>query len=186
MIPDVDEALRALLTAFLPDRTDIRFDRPGPRPDTAVHLLLHTVGEVPGSRPSDPWQDVRDEKGAVVGRQPAPLFFHLTYTVTARAESPAVEHDLLDHAVRACVTHEVLPQDLLPPALAETGLPVGTALRAHDDLGAEHPYLVLDVTAPLVLPVDHEVGAPVRRLHLEAGRVARTGSERRVRTWPRR
>ena len=186
MLDDVDASLAAMLARHLPEGTTVSFEAPSPAWVDAppgkqvVNAILYHVREEPDGRGAD-WDDVRDEQGRLLGRQPPPRRYELSYLVTAWAGDAALEHRLLSDVLRMAFTGEALPKDCRVGSLAESGLPVllrvvrrepphpPTAVWA--DLGLP-PRLVVDVavSAPLVPPLVTDLAPPAEGFQLGIGR----------------
>jgi hypothetical protein len=177
MIAEVDEALCRALARVLPKGTVVRLDPPKPtwqteKPSQAIDLFLFNLaGDTRGA--ASGWEDVRDERGAVLSRHEPPRRYQLSYLVTARAPKIAEEHELLDTALLALTGGEALPESCLPEALLETGLPVLVDL---DPAGPGHLWtslgmparaaFVLSVSAPHRPAPDTDIAAPAERIDL--------------------
>ena len=125
VILETDQVLSALLKAkaFGGAPIGIAFDQPsrawiGEVKSPTVNLFLFDIRENVHRR-DVMYEEIRDEKGALVGRRPPPRRFDLHYTVTAWAPKPLVEHNLLGVVLRCFCAFDAAPRDLLPPALAE-------------------------------------------------------------------
>ena len=125
MILETDQVLAGLLKAkaFGGAAIGIAFDQPsrawiGEVKSPTVNLFLFDIRENVHRR-DVMYEEVRDDKGVLIGRRPPPRRFDLHYTVTAWAPKPLVEHNLLGVALRCFCAFETAPRDLLPPALAE-------------------------------------------------------------------
>lgn len=187
MIPEVDDALRALLRddALAGSEVDIVFDAPtkewsARRSGPTVDLYLYDIREDLRRRERG-WTDMTDERGQVTSRRPLPRHFKLSYLVTAWTQRPEDEHRLLSALLQCFIRYECLPDPLLTDGLSRTGLPtpVTVALPPPEDrafadvwsaLGGElKPSLDLVVIVPVDLGVSLPAGPPVDRgLHLDA------------------
>jgi len=185
-LDDVDASLAAMLTQALPDGTTVSFEAPAPAwadsppGKQVVNAFLYDIREERDGRNAD-WADIRDERGRVVGRQPPPRRYELSYLVTAWAGDAALEHRLLSDVLRMVFAGEAVPADCRVGSLAENPLPVllrvvrqdppHTPSKVWSDLGLP-PRLVVDVavSAPLVPPVSTELAPPAEGMHLGIGR----------------
>lgn len=184
MITEVDDALCVLLGRSLPEGTMVRLDPPKPtwqteRPSKAIDLFLYGLHDDPRGRESG-WDQVRDERGAVLSRSQPARRCELSYLVTARAPNVGQEHMLLDLALRTMIFADILPEDCLPSALAETGAPV--YLRVADtDPGALWSSLgmparaafTITVSAQFVPEPDTELAPPAEQMALHSGQSVR-------------
>jgi len=186
VLDDVDASLAAMLTRHLPEGTTVSFEAPclawvdAPPGKQVVNAFLYNLREEPDGRAAD-WEDVRDERGRVLGRQPPARRYELSYLVTAWAGDAALEHRLLSDVLRMAFAGEALPADCRVGSLAETGRPVLLRVVRQDpphpparvwaDLGLP-PRLVVDVavSAPLVPPLVTELAPPAEGMHLGIGR----------------
>jgi hypothetical protein len=185
-LDDVDASLAAMLTRQLPDGTTVSFEAPSPAWADAppgkqvVNAFLYDIREEREGRGAD-WEDVRDEHGRVIGRQPPPRRYELSYLVTAWAGDAALEHRLLSDVLRMAFGGEAVPADCRVGSLAETGLPMLLRVVRQDpphapsqvwsDLGLP-PRLVVDVavTAPLVPALVTDLAPPAEDMRLGIGR----------------
>ncbi|MFL6111528.1 MAG: DUF4255 domain-containing protein, partial [Catenulispora sp.] len=186
VLDDVDASLAALLARRLPDGTTVSFEAPAanwaeePPGKQVVNAFLYDVREEPDWLGAD-WEDVRDEQGRVIGRQPPPRRYELSYLVTAWAGDAALEHRLLSDVLRMAFTGEALPADCLVGSLVEAELPVllrvvrknppQNPAAVWSDLNLP-PRLVVDVaiSAPLVPPMVTDLAPPAEGFHLGIGR----------------
>jgi hypothetical protein len=186
VLEDVDGALAAVLARQLPEGTTVTFAAPSPGwledpPGKQVlSVFLYDIREDPVGRAAD-WDDVRDERGRVIGRQPPPRRYELSYLVTAWAGDAEQEHRLLSDVLRLVFDGEAIPEDCRVGSLAQTTQPVLLRLVRRDpphtpaqvwaDLGLP-PRLVLDlaITAPLVPALVTELAPPAQDMRLGVGR----------------
>jgi len=196
MLRDADLSLANWLKQVLPPGTGVRFD--APRADwerrksgsAFVSVFLRDVHRDAQDLPRSGWSDARDQNGRIVGRQPAPRYYRLSFLVTAWAEAGGdgsdetsrrtlEEHELLGLLVDACTAAEAIPDDQLTGALAEAGIP--TFVRcAADDTGrsaqglwsgfgiAPHAHLELELVAPVVPAMVTELAPPARQIVVRA------------------
>ncbi|MEU8934275.1 DUF4255 domain-containing protein [Streptomyces sp. NPDC048409] len=172
MIPEVDEALRALIVAGA--AVDVSFEMPGGgRPDPGqakpvINAYLYDIREDVDRRQFG-FTPVAGEGDTVVRRH-QPHWFRLSYLVTAWADRAAAEHRLLAGLLTDFLSHEELTPSELPGALGALGLPVplsvsGTPAASRSlaeiwsALGSElRPSLDVTVTAPFPARSDHTAG----------------------------
>lgn len=182
----VDASLRALLEdAFGDEKVAIAFEAPTPewvaeQRDQVLDLFLYDVRPVLEGRVGEA-EDVRDERGLVIGRQPPPRTYRLSYLVSAWAARPEQEHRILGRVLDAVPDHDALPAAFLEGRLGEQGLPVSLDLGA-DHAGPGHPAiwgalgtaartaLDLRVVASVVPPLQTALAAPAVRLDLGLSR----------------
>lgn len=167
MIHEVDEALRLLLAEHgLPGSgVELGFEAPttdwsAKRNAPTLNVFLYDIREDPSLRQSGRFEQ-HDDTGTVTGWQSPPLWFHLSYLVTAWTNRPQDEHRLLSDVLRGVVRHDALSEQWLTGTLAELGLTVafapGAAMpegRSAADVwsalgGQLKPSINLQVTAPL-------------------------------------
>jgi hypothetical protein len=186
VLDDVDASLAAMLTRHLPAGTTVSFEAPSlawveaPPGKQVVNAFLYSVRDEPDGRAAD-WEDVRDERGRLLARQPPPRRYEVSYLVTAWAGDAALEHRLLSDVLRMAFAGEAVPADYRVGSLAETDLAVLLRVVRRDpphsptkvwaDLGLP-PRLVVDVavSAPLVPPLVTELAPPAEGVHLGIGR----------------
>jgi hypothetical protein len=186
VLEDVDGSLAALLAQALPEGTTVTFAAPAqgwldsPPGKQVVSAFLYDIREDPVGRSVD-WDDVRDERGRVIGRQPPPRRYELSYLVTAWAGDTDLEHRLLSDVLRLVFRGDIIPDECRVGSLTQTHLPVLLRLVRPDpphtpaqvwaDLGLP-PRLVVDlaVTAPLVPLLVTELAAPAEDMRLGVGR----------------
>jgi Pvc16 N-terminal domain len=186
VLEDVDGSLAALLGSRLPEGTTVTFAVPSagwldsPPGKQVLSAFLYDVREDPVGRAAD-WDDIRDERGRVVGRQPPPRRYELSYLVTAWAGDADLEHRLLSDVLRLVFGGEAIPDHYLVGSLTQTHQPVLVRVVRRDppampaqvwaDLGLP-PRLVVDlaVTAPLVPAVVTELAPPAEDMHLGVDR----------------
>lgn len=166
MIPEVDDALRALLREEALRGADVELVLDAPTTEWAarrnaptVNLYLYDIREDLRWRERGFIDQVRD--GKVVGRRAAPRLFKLSYLITAWTQRPEDEHRLLDTVLRTLLRYDSLPPELLNGTLAGSrhrpiltaGLPPPEDRGFADvwsSLGGQlKPSIDLVVTAPL-------------------------------------
>jgi hypothetical protein len=180
VIEDVDEALRALIRRDALNGSDVEVAFDAPSKDWAarrnaptVDLYLYDVREDMRRR-DYVWEMLRDQAGLPIEKRLPPRRFKLSYMVTAWTQRPEDEHRILSAVLACSVRHEVIPDELLPAALRELGIPIYMSIalppppeRSIGDiwsaLGGElKPSLDLVVTSPVTV-ADRPVIAPVVR-----------------------
>jgi hypothetical protein len=155
VIPEVDESLRALLTAAVPDAG-------------AFTVRLTTIREDTNGLAAN-WEDLRDDRGVVVARRPPIRRYELRYTVNANV--PADEHRLLDAVLATISATTAIEPPHLHDHFADCGLPVLIRLDEPSPLPVERPLgLDLVVTAPMLLTWTSDVAPPPDEFELDAGR----------------
>lgn len=140
-----------------------------------VSVFLWEIGRSPKTLRSGMEQRV-DESGARQRRPVTPIV-DLCYVVTAWANEPRDEHQLLGSLLQSVLAHSRLPDDVLPEALAgmRCGLslaPAGT--RAPGELwtafgSGPRPAIYLEVSLPLEVFAWREVAAPAETIELGVG-----------------
>jgi Pvc16 N-terminal domain len=203
VITEVDDALCVLLGRALPEGTMVRLDPPKPtwqteRPSKAIDLFLFGLHDDPKGRQSG-FDEVRDERGAVLARQEPNRRCVLSYLVTARAPKISEEHRLLDVALRTMIFTDMLPVDCLPSGLAGAGAPVFVNVAENEpaslwtSLGMPaRAAFVVKISAPYIPEPDTELAPPADKIALNsgqgvrppapAGSLAPTGPKKWVRT----
>jgi hypothetical protein len=130
VIVETDQALAAALkTKVLGGAAiGVAFDPPS-RPwiqslkAPTVSLFLFDLRENAARREGS-YEEIRDEDGKVIGHKPPMQRWDLHYTVTVFAPQVLLEHKVLSAVLRYFASIDVLPIDVLPPLLAETGYPI--------------------------------------------------------------
>jgi Pvc16 N-terminal domain len=167
MIPELDEALKALVRRDAPDCSKAELVLEAPTKDWAarrnaptVNLYLYDIREDLRRRERGLSAEI-DDDGKIVSRRPGPRYFKLSYLVTAWTNRPEDEHRLLASLLRCFLLHDAMPEDLVSGTLAETGRPLPLTVgmpppedRAFADvwsaLGGElKPSLDVVVVAPM-------------------------------------
>ncbi|NLE44875.1 MAG: DUF4255 domain-containing protein [Chloroflexi bacterium] len=141
MFHELDEVLRQLLIREIPVRNgevDITFDQPTrewaarlSRP--TLNLFLHDIRENVKLRGSQQWTTERRKDGTVIQRR-TPARVDLHYMITAWANEPDDEHNLLARTLMALMRQPSLPEDLLPPSLKEQPVPIPLQVAQEDTL----------------------------------------------------
>ncbi|MDA8185181.1 MAG: DUF4255 domain-containing protein [Acidimicrobiales bacterium] len=167
MIHEIDEALRRLIERDVLAGSDVEvvFDAPtkdwaSRRNTPTIDCYLYDVREDLRRR-SVGVVERRGDSGALEARHAPLRHFKLAYLLTAWTQRPEDEHRLLTALLACFVRSDVIPGDLLPEGLAETGLPIPVTIaqpppenRQLSDvwsaLGGElKPSLDLVVIAPV-------------------------------------
>jgi hypothetical protein len=181
MIAEVSAALKALYSPLLPGGVHLRFGAPTTDPGNALCLFLASVQEDLRAVPAD-WEDVRDDRGHVRGRQPPTRRFDLLYLVTAWAKDSEREDALLDIVLSATAPTARLDPELLGGTLRGAPHPVllrlapeAAAVYASFDLPAR-TVLGLSVNAPLIRPLSTDVAPPADQITLGVDRTSPPGT----------
>jgi hypothetical protein len=175
VICEVDESLRALLSAAVPEGTEVDLEREGAA-SPSVHAVLRSINEDVTGLPAN-WADLRDERGTVIARRPPIHRYELRYTVTVHADSVRAEHALLDGVLTTVSAAVRIEPPHLHEYFADGGLPVLIRLDDPRPETAEHRPIGLDlvITAPLLTGWTDEVTQAPEEFHLDAGsRIAPT------------
>jgi len=179
VIHDVDASLSALLAAEALNGTEaeVLFDAPtkdwaARRNSPTVDVFLYDIRE-DVSRRDQMAQPVRGADGRVVGREPPPRRFKLSYLLTVWTRRPEDEHRLLAQLLTTLVRYDRIPDAHLRGELAGQPLPVilNLALPPTQDrslsdiwgaLGGElKPSIDLVAIAPLDAGRTRQAGPPV-------------------------
>jgi hypothetical protein len=141
MFHDLDEAIRQLLIREIPIKNgevDISFDQPSrewsarlSRP--TLNVFLHDVRENLKLRKSQQWYVERNPDGTATQRRP-PVRVAIHYMITAWANEPDDEHNLLARTLMALFRHPNLPDDLVPESIMDQPLPVPLEVAQEDTL----------------------------------------------------
>jgi hypothetical protein len=99
-----------------------------------VNLFLFDLRENVARREAA-YEEIRDDDGRVIGHKPPMQRWDLHYTVTVFAPQVLVEHKILSAVLRYFASLDVLPTEVLPPLLAETGYPILVATGAGPKRG---------------------------------------------------
>lgn len=197
MFHDLDGVLRQLLVRELPvknNEIDIVFDQPKREWSArlnkpALNIFLYDVRENIKLRQSQQWMIEHNKDGTVIQRR-TPTRVDLHYMVTAWANDPEDEHNLLARTLMVLFREPHLPKDLLPESLQDQPVPIalqvaqeGTLTNPADVWSAMdnefRPAIVLTVTLtvdpyqPLVTPV-------VRSRDLRFGQSRQPAQERLI------
>jgi hypothetical protein len=141
MFHDLDEVLRQLLIEEIPIKNgevDIEFDQPSrewsarlSRP--TLNVFLHDIRENIKLRGSQQWTVERNPDGTVTQRR-TPVRVALHYMITAWANEPDDEHNLLARTLMALFRKPHLPDDRLPESLQNQPAPMPMAVAQEDTL----------------------------------------------------
>jgi hypothetical protein len=125
VILEADQVLATVLKAKVIGNSalGVAFDPPNKAWITAlkgpvVNFFLFDIRENTHRR-DVMYEEVRNDEGVVVARRPPPLRYDLHYTVTVWAPKVLAEHKILAATLRCFSGMEIVPRDMLPPALAE-------------------------------------------------------------------
>jgi hypothetical protein len=183
VLDDVDRSLGSFLGQRLAEeKVTISFDAPTAdwverRTGPTIDLFLHDVREDLTARTAD-WDDVRGADGRILGRQPPPRRYLLSYLVSAWADDAVAEHRLLGLILEAVLERESIPPELLEGRLAHQEMPVMLQAAVRDlptpeafdiwsSLGTPlRSSLGLLVAAPLVPELSTELAPLAERLDL--------------------
>lgn len=137
MFADLDEAVRQLLIRYVPldlAEVDVSFEAPDrewasrlSRP--VVNCFLYDVQENLIRRESG-WETQR-ENGRGQRRRP-PLFFDVSYQLTAWARAPEDEHLLLSRVLLALIRFQALPEEILAGVLKDQPFPMRVQVARPD------------------------------------------------------
>jgi hypothetical protein len=141
MLHELDEVLRQLLILEIPIKNgevDIAFDQPArewssrlSRP--TLNLFLHDIRENLKLRASQQWLIEHNPDGTATQRR-TPVRVDLHYMITAWANEPDDEHNLLARTLMALFHQPHLPQDLLPDSLKDQPTPIPLRVAQEDEL----------------------------------------------------
>ena len=194
MLRDADLTLANWLKQILPPGTGVSFEAPRAEWERRlsgsafVSAFLREVRKDPQDLPRSGWSDSRDDDGRLLGRQPAPRYYRISYLVTAWAQGGGdgdgdgepshraiEEHELLGLLLEACTSTDVIPDDQLTGALAEAAIP-SFVRCAGEDSGRTAPdpwsgfgiapraHLELELVAPVVPAMVTELAPPARQI----------------------
>jgi hypothetical protein len=141
MLHELDEVLRQLLIREIPIKNgevDIAFDQPEREWSTrlsrpTLNLFLHDIRENLKLRASQQWLIEHNPDGTATQRR-TPVRVDLHYMITAWANEPDDEHNLLARALMALFRQPHLPQDLLPDSLKDQPTPIPLRVAQEDEL----------------------------------------------------
>lgn len=141
MFQDLDEVLRQLLIREIPIKNgdvDIKFDQPSrewssrlSRP--TLNVFLHDIRENLQLRGSQQWVIEHRPDGTALQRR-TPVRVALHYMITAWANDPDDEHNLLGRTLLALFRQPHLPTDLLPESLADQPATIPLEVAQQDTL----------------------------------------------------
>ncbi len=142
MLTDIDQVLRQLLIRELPiknSEVEINFDQPSrewssrlSRP--TLNLFLHDIRENQKLRQSHPaWEIERNDDGSITKRR-RPVRVDLHYMITAWANDPEDEHNLLGRTLMALFRFPNLPEELLTEGLRDQPGPIPIMAAQYDEL----------------------------------------------------
>ena len=197
MFHDLDEVLRELLVREMPienGEVDLTFEQPTrewaarlSRP--TLNLFLHDIRENLKLRHSQQWMVEQNTDGTATQRR-VPVRVDLHYMITAWANEPDDEHNLLARALMALFRQPHLPQELLPESLQNQPRPIPLQVAQDDELrnpadvwhaldNEIRPSIVLTLTVsldpyqPLVTPL-------VRSREVRFGQAANPAEEQKL------
>ncbi len=179
MIPEVDNALRALIEREATDGTEVEVMFEAPTKDWAsrrnvptIDVYLYDIREDLRRRERGLINEY-DGSDRVATRRLPPRHFKLSYLVTAWTQRPEDEHRLLSALLSCFLRHDAIPPELITGPLADMALPVPVtvALPPPEDrsfadvwsaLGGElKPSLDVVVSAPTDTGQQYAAGPPV-------------------------
>ncbi|MBN1177965.1 MAG: DUF4255 domain-containing protein [Anaerolineae bacterium] len=141
MFHDLDQVIRQLLIREIPVKNgevDVVFDQPTrewsarlSRP--TLNVFLHDVRENLKLRKSQEWFVERQPDGTAIQRR-TPVRVALHYMITAWANDPDDEHNLLARALMALFRQPHLPDELLPESLQNQPMPIPLQVAQEDTL----------------------------------------------------
>lgn len=141
MIHDLDEVLRQLMIREIPIRNgevDIVFDQPTrewaarlSRP--TLNVFLHDIRENLKLRHSQQWIVEQNPDGTATQRR-TPVRVDLHFMITAWANEPDDEHNLLARTLMALFRQPHLPHELLTESLVDQPQPVRLQVAQTDEL----------------------------------------------------
>ncbi len=144
MLNYLDEALRQLLLddeEIKRNKIAVSFDQPtqewAARSEhrLALNLFLYDVRENSKLRQTRPaWETVARNGSDTVTRQRPPVRVDVRYLVTAWAEAPRDEHQILTLALLAFFRHPELPFEFLPAELQAQATPISLLVAQEDTL----------------------------------------------------
>ncbi|MGD8466245.1 MAG: Pvc16 family protein [Anaerolineae bacterium] len=189
MFHELDEVLRQLLIREMPienGEVDLTFEQPTrewaarlSRP--TLNLFLHDIRENLKLRHSQQWMVEQNTDGTATQRR-VPVRVDLHYMVTAWANEPDDEHNLLARALMALFRQPHLPEELLPESLQGQPRPIPLQVAQDDELrnpadvwnaldNEIRPSIVLTLTVSLD-PYQPQVTPLVRTREVRFGQAA--------------
>ena len=179
VIPDVDQALKTLITreAVDPGEVEVVLDAPtkewaARRNGPTVDVYLYDIREDLRRRERGLVNEYDGDR--VTGRHEPPRYFKLSYLIAAWTQQPEDEHRLLASLLLCFLRYDALPPEMLGGSLAALALPVPVSIalpppedRSFADvwtaLGGElKPSLDVVVTAPVATGRSFPSGPPVQ------------------------
>ncbi len=199
MLSELDETIRQVLikaSGFDPAEVDVSFDIPNRAWSTGIskptlNCYLFDIHERRGLR-EDGWQ-VSRRGTPQAERRPPPLFFEITYLITAWTREVEDEHRLLWHVLRTLMRCAVIPPEHYQGELELDGRPITTTVAQQEGVlrspgefwTALENQLKPSLSFVVTLPVDREAvpagppvfstGIRVRLPEIGAGRGLRLG-----------
>jgi len=141
MIHDLDSVLEQLMIREIPIKdgeVEIAFDQPTrewaarlSRP--TLNVFLHDIRENLKLRHSQQWTVEQNPDGTATQRR-SPVRVDLHFMITAWANEPEDEHNLLAGTLMALFRQSGLPQDLLPEGLQDQPRPIPLQVAQTDEL----------------------------------------------------
>ncbi|HEU4323600.1 MAG TPA: Pvc16 family protein [Roseiflexaceae bacterium] len=178
MLSELDETIRqVLITAggFDPAEVDVSFDIPNRAWSAGIskptlNCYLFDIHERRGLR-EEGWQ-VSRRGTPQAERRPPPLFFEITYLITAWTREVEDEHRLLWHVLRTLMRCGVIPPEHCQGELQQDGRPITTTVAQQEGVlrspgefwTALENQLKPSLSFVVTLPVDREpvpAGPPV-------------------------
>src|SRR3954469_43242 len=133
MIADIDATVARWMQRLAPD-LDVVFSAPSDTPDVpervVVTAFLHDVREDPDAGIPG-WTSVRDEAGAVVGRQQPTRAYRFSYLLVATGPDTTHEHEALGRILSGSVLNEVVGEVDLAGQLPAAEGPVVVRCAPH-------------------------------------------------------
>jgi hypothetical protein len=186
MLSELDETIRQVLIkegGFDPTEVEVSFDIPnrewsGGIGKPTINCYLFDIHEKRTFR-EEGWQlENRGSNGA--SRRQPPLFFEMTYLITAWTRVVEDEHRLLWHVLGTMLRFPVLPAAHLQGALGDYGWPIHTSVAQLEGVlkspgefwTALENHLKPSLSYVLTLAVDREAvptGPPVLTPHFRVG-----------------
>lgn len=166
MIPEVDESLRALLLAAVPDDVTIGIEPDG----SDVVATLTDLREDTMGLPAN-WEELRDERGVVVARRPPIRRYELRYTITTHADSSAAAHALFDAMLGSISAISSIDPPYRHDHFADFPILIRTA-EPRPTMTERPLSLDVIITAPMLLAWTSDVAPPPDEFTLGASRGA--------------
>ena len=145
MLNELEEALRKLLVRELPVKNgDVNIEFNQPKRDWSsrlnrptLNLFLYDLRENNVLRQPE-WQ-VEKKNGTAVKKR-TPVRLDLNYMITAWAQEPEDEKNLLYRTLLVLFRHADLPEDLLPDALKSQPVPIPLRVAEHEAFRSPADY----------------------------------------------